>query len=64
MSNEQVEAQIGETSAAKKMPLGLMNKPTLLANKNLRVADDEDQSAFGNPANFDPMSVLSNTRVD
>ena len=46
------------------MPLGLMNKPTLLANKNLRVADDEDQSAFGNPQNFDPMSVLSNTRVD
>ena len=42
-----------------------MNKPTtLLANKGLRNAEDEDQSAFGNPTNFDPMSVLSNTKVE
>lgn len=37
MTNEEVEKLIG-ADAAKKQPLGLMNKPTmLLANQNLRV---------------------------
>jgi elongator complex protein 2 len=56
MSNEEVESQI-ETEA-KKQPLGLMNKaPVLLANKGLRVDDEEEGGAGGE---FDPVTVLTN----
>ena len=45
-------------SEAKKQPLGLMNKSTmLLANKGLRV-DDETEGGVG--AEFDPVTVLTN----
>ncbi len=45
-------------SEAKKQPLGLMNKaPILLANKGLRV-DDEEEGGVG--GEFDPMTVLTN----
>ena len=37
-----------------------MNKPILLANKGLRV---NEQETGGSGENFDPMSVLSNTKV-
>ena len=55
--NELVEQSI--ESEAKKQPLGLMNKaPTiLLANKNLRVNEEEEGGAG---EDFDPMTVLSN----
>ncbi len=58
MSNQEVEQSIeGE---AKKQALGLMNKaPTiLLANKNLRVNDEEEGGIGGE---FDPMTVLTNS---
>lgn len=56
MSNDEVESQI-ETEA-KKQPLGLMNKaPVLLANKGLRV-DDEEEGGVG--GEFDPVTVLTN----
>lgn len=58
LSNQEVEQSIeGE---AKKQALGLMNKaPTiLLANKNLRVNDEEDGGVGGE---FDPMTVLTNS---
>lgn len=56
MKNEQVETMI--ESEAKKQPLGLMNKaPILLANKNLRVNDEEEGGIGGE---FDPMTVLTN----
>lgn len=56
MKNDEVESQIeGE---ARKQPLGLMNKaPILLANKNLRVNDEEEGGIGGE---FDPMTVLTN----
>ena len=58
-SNTEVETMIEES--AKKQPLGLMNKaPILLANKNNRVEDDGNMS--GHPAEFDPITVLSNTQ--
>lgn len=45
-------------SEAKKQPLGLMNKaPILLANKGLRV-DEEEEGGVG--GEFDPMTVLTN----
>ena len=57
-SNEQVEQMI--ESDAKKQPLGLMNKPTvLLANKGLRVNEAEEGGAG---AEFDPITVLSNQK--
>lgn len=58
MSNDDVELQY-ETEA-KKQPLGLMNKaPTLfLANKGLRVNDEEEGGVGGE---FDPMTVLTNS---
>lgn len=56
MSNEEVESQI--VTEAKKQPLGLMNKaPVLLANKGLRVDDEEEGGAGGE---FDPVTVLTN----
>ena len=58
MSNQEVEQSIeGE---ANKQALGLMNKaPTiLLANKNLRVNDEEEGGIGGE---FDPMTVLTNS---
>jgi hypothetical protein len=62
LTNEQVEELLGgKDETAKKQPLGLMNKPQiLLANKGMRV-DEEETGGFGE--NFDPMSVLSNTKV-
>ena len=46
--------------SATKQPLGLMNKPAvLLANKGMRV-DEESEGGAG--AEFDPMTVLSNTK--
>ena len=57
-SNAEVETMIEES--AKKQPLGLMNKaPILLANKNNRV---EEEAMGGHPAEFDPITVLSNTK--
>ena len=57
-SNNEVENMIQEN--AKKQPLGLMNKPAvLLANKGMRV-DEEQEGGAG--AEFDPITVLSNTR--
>lgn len=58
MTNNDVEQQY--ESEAKKQPLGLMNKaPTLfLANKGLRVNDEEEGGVGGE---FDPMTVLTNT---
>ena len=44
---------------AKKQPLGLMNKPTVLANKGMRV-NEEEEGGFGE--DFDPVSVLSNKK--
>jgi hypothetical protein len=63
LENEQVEAMIGEREeSAKKQPLGLMNKPQiLLANKGTRVNEEE---TGGMNENFDPVSVLTNTKVD
>lgn len=56
MKNEDVENMI--ESEAKKQPLGLMNKaPILLANKNLRVNDEEEGGIGGE---FDPVTVLTN----
>ena len=56
MKNEEVETSI--EAEAKKQPLGLMNKaPILLANKNLRVNDEEEGGVGGE---FDPMTVLTN----
>lgn len=56
MKNEEVETII--EAEAKKQPLGLMNKaPILLANKNLRVNDEEEGGVGGE---FDPMTVLTN----
>lgn len=57
VENDVVENMI--ESEAKKQPLGLMNKaPTiLLANKNLRVNDEEEGGIGGE---FDPMTVLTN----
>jgi hypothetical protein len=45
-------------SEAKKQPLGLMNKAPMLANKGLRVNDEEEGGIGGE---FDPMTVLTNT---
>ena len=57
-SNNEVENMIEES--AKKQPLGLMNKPAvLLANKGARV-DEEQEGGAG--AEFDPITVLSNTK--
>ena len=57
-SNAEVETMIEES--AKKQPLGLMNKPAvLLANKGMRVNEEEEGGAG---ADFDPMTVLSNTK--
>lgn len=56
MSNQDVESSI-ETEA-KKQPLGLMNKAPMLANKNLRVNDEEEGGIGGE---FDPITVLTNT---
>ena len=52
---------IGEREeSAKKQPLGLMNKPQiLLANKGTRV---NEQETGGMNENFDPVSVLTNTK--
>lgn len=56
-SNKEVESMIEES--AKKQPLGLMNKaPVLLANKGMRVNEEEEG---GQGAEFDPITVLSNT---
>jgi hypothetical protein len=56
IKNEEVETII--ESEAKKQPLGLMNKaPILLANKGLRV-DEEEEGGVG--GEFDPMTVLTN----
>ena len=58
-SNNEVESMMLDESA-KKQPLGLMNKPAvLLANKGARV-DEEEEGGFG--AEFDPITVLSNTK--
>lgn len=45
---------------ATKQALGLMNKGVIIDNKAPRVSEEE--AAYGNPENFDPMSVLSNTK--
>lgn len=57
-TNNEIEQSM--ESEAKKQPLGLMNKaPTiLLANKNLRVNDEEEGGIGGE---FDPMTVLTNS---
>ena len=58
-SNTEVESMMLEESF-KKQPLGLMNKPAvLLANKGMRV-DEEQEGGAG--AEFDPITVLSNTK--
>ena len=57
ISNYDVESQI-ETDSKKQGALGLMNKaPILLANKGLRVDDEEEGGAGGE---FDPVTVLTN----
>ena len=63
MTNEEVERMIGEREeSARKQPLGLMNKPQiLLANKGTRVNEEE---TGGMNENFDPVSVLSNTKQE
>ena len=47
------------TSEAKKQPLGLMNKPVMLANEKMRV-DEEEMGGIG--SEFDPTKFLSNTK--
>lgn len=60
-TNEEMEILLGQ-DAAKKQPLGLMNKPTIvLANQNLRV-DEEEGGGFG--GEYDPTKFLSNTKTD
>eukprot|EP00347_Sterkiella_histriomuscorum_P000283 403376473 len=58
-TNEEVEALIGE-EAAKKQPLGLMNKPTLLMPNQKSRVDEEDGGM--NAGEFDPTKYLSNTQ--
>lgn len=57
-SNEEIEKLI--TSEAKKQPLGLMNKPMMLANEKMRLVDDEEGGAMG--PDFDPNKFLSNVK--
>ena len=45
---------------AQKQALGLMNKGVIIDNKAPRVAEEGEN--FGNPENFDPNSILSNTK--
>lgn len=54
-TNQEVECSL--ESEAKKQPLGLMNKAPLLA-KQARVNDEEEGGAG---AEFDPMTVLTNS---
>lgn len=54
-TNQEVECSL--ESEAKKQPLGLMNKAPLLA-KQARVNDEEEG---GTGAEFDPMTVLTNS---
>lgn len=63
VDNSVVEQILGEREeSAKKQPLGLMNKPQiLLATKGLRV-NEEEVGGMGD--NFDPESVLTNTRQE
>ena len=46
-------------SETKKQPLGLMNKPVMLANEKMRV--DEEEGGM-NVGEFDPTKFLSNPK--
>lgn len=63
VDNQVVEQILGEREeSARKQPLGLMNKPQiLLATKGLRVNEEE---TGGMNENFNPESVLTNTRQE
>jgi elongator complex protein 2 len=54
-TNKEIESLIG--SEVKKQPLGLMNKPVLLAKPRV---DDEEEEGIG--PDFDPNKILSNTK--